>query len=384
MLGRRGVREDGAQRGDVRLQRPGGGDDLHRRARRLQRRVGDARRAPAPRPVRGFMTTMPPYWPPSAATAARSIPGEIVVLTGLAATGTAVASMRWPASSCPPGGARQLVLEDELQPVEPDMGVGGVAARRVLPSGRTGSGPTVPTIWSATSGMGELRSGPWASGVPSLASSVPRGGSEITRCSFSPLRNPGEQQRVGVVHPGAGARSGERHLKRLMQRAPQLGRDDHRHRDVVAVAAGDVHAAHRFLGRDVGGGLQPSGEPALAHLALGDAVEQRVHLGVILVMPRGDVARHHLALLVARAHGQEHPAHERRHREHGDGQGPCEQALPPSPPFPGPRSTRHDHPALCHLQTQGRQCAARIDRSGRLFARLQGRLSGPSPTTLSR
>ena len=45
-------------------------------------------------PVRGFITTIPPYWPPSAATAARSIPGEIVVLTGLAATGTAEASVR--------------------------------------------------------------------------------------------------------------------------------------------------------------------------------------------------------------------------------------------------------------------------------------------------
>src|SRR6201999_3690920 len=38
-----GVGEAGAQRGDVGLQRPGGGDDLHRRARGLERRVGDAR-----------------------------------------------------------------------------------------------------------------------------------------------------------------------------------------------------------------------------------------------------------------------------------------------------------------------------------------------------
>ena len=53
-------------------------------------------------PVRGFMTTMPPYWPPSAATAARSIFGEIVVRTGLASTGATDASTRRPPISLPP------------------------------------------------------------------------------------------------------------------------------------------------------------------------------------------------------------------------------------------------------------------------------------------
>ena len=281
-------------------------------------------------------------------------------------------------------GAGEAVLEDALQPVQPDLGVGGVAPRGV--GGLQVGGDRAHRADDLVGHVGDGRAAIGALGQWGPVAGQQRAArrQRDDAVKLFALAHAGEEQRVGEVHPGAGARTAERYLKGLVQRAPQLGRDDHRHRDVVAVAAGDAHAAHRFLGRDVAGGLHPSGEPALAHLALGDAVEQRVHLGVVLVMPRGDVARHHLALLVARAHGQEHPAHERRHREHGDGQGPCEQALPPSPPFPGPRSTRHDHPALCHLQTQGRQCAARIDRSGRLFARLQGRLSVPSPTTLSR
>ena len=45
-------------------------------------------------PVFGSITAMPAYWPPSAWTAAVSIPGSIVVWTGLALTGLTLASAR--------------------------------------------------------------------------------------------------------------------------------------------------------------------------------------------------------------------------------------------------------------------------------------------------
>ena len=76
-------------------------------------------------PVRGFMTTIPAYCPPSAATAARSIAGAIVVLTGWAGTGATEASVRCPASSCPPGLPARRFWKTRSSPSSPTWALAG-------------------------------------------------------------------------------------------------------------------------------------------------------------------------------------------------------------------------------------------------------------------
>ena len=83
-------------------------------------------------PVRGFITVIPAYWPPSEATAARSSAGTIVVLTGCGL------ARRGGGERAPPGQQRaaepahQPALEDALQAVEPDLGAGRIAQRHVV------------------------------------------------------------------------------------------------------------------------------------------------------------------------------------------------------------------------------------------------------------
>ena len=76
-------------------------------------------------PVRGFITAIPAYWPPSEATAARSSAGSIVVLTGLAWRGAAVASVRRPASSVPPSRPTSRLWKIRSRPSSPILAPGG-------------------------------------------------------------------------------------------------------------------------------------------------------------------------------------------------------------------------------------------------------------------
>ena len=71
------------------------------------------------------MTVIPAYWPPIAATDARSSEGTIVVLTGLALIGAALASTRWPASSRPPGVPASCDSNTRSSPSVPTFVFGG-------------------------------------------------------------------------------------------------------------------------------------------------------------------------------------------------------------------------------------------------------------------
>ena len=76
-------------------------------------------------PVRGFITDIPAYWPPSEATAARSSDGTIVVLTGLGSTGLVLANTRRPASSLPPSLPASLPWKIRSSPSTPILASAG-------------------------------------------------------------------------------------------------------------------------------------------------------------------------------------------------------------------------------------------------------------------
>ena len=282
----------------------GGGDDLHRRAGRLQRRERRSRRAPAARRCAGSS-------PPSRRTGRRArrprrarSRARSWSCTGWAGTGAAVARTRRPASSVPPGVPGSRSWKMRSSPSRPTLASAGIAAAprrwRLRPAG---IGPTVPTIWPATSGIGEVRSGPCASGVPSLASSVPRGGSDDVAMQPLAGAQPGEQQRVGEVDAGPGPDpvSGTSSVSCSVPHSLVWTTIDTGIASPLRPAT--CSGAHRRPGRGVAARSTAAGEPALAHLRPCETrVEQRVHLHVIAVMPGGHIARHHRALLVARAH----------------------------------------------------------------------------------
>ena len=148
-------------------------------------------------PVRGFITVMPPYLPPSASIASCSSAGSIVVRTVAPRPGVAAASTRVPASSL------------AAEPARP-AGAGRPArARRPRPWRSAGS-PPARTSWPARPGSGRAspaiaaghlrdRRGqrvPSASGCPLSASSVPR----------RPITRPPREQLAGAADQGTAAR----------------------------------------------------------------------------------------------------------------------------------------------------------------------------------
>ena len=134
-----------------------------------------------------------------------------------------MASTRRPASSWPPGGTGQPVLEDALQPVEADLGVGGIAARRV--GGREAGGDRAHRADDLAGHVGDRRGavGPLGQRRPVAGQQRRPRRQRDDAVQLLAGAQPGEQERVGEVDAGAGPAAGERHLERLVQRPPQLG-----------------------------------------------------------------------------------------------------------------------------------------------------------------
>ena len=266
IVGRGLDRERVVELHDPGLERAGRGDDLHRRAGRLQCRERDAgerqhaRRCadPSPRSRRS--------WPPIAAIAARSIAGLIVVVTDAAgdrrgAREHAIAGQQRAARL-----AGELVLEDPLEPVEPDLRVGRIAQRRVA-SAASAAGSARACRRSGWRRRGSARCGrALRQRRPVAGEQRPRAAAASTcRISRSPGTQPREQQRRGEAArsapeplPRRAAPGGSRAACRTPRRATRTrapgsrrrrGRRRGRGTTEVSVA---VLAALRYVGRRTG------------------------------------------------------------------------------------------------------------------------------------
>ena len=142
-------------------------------------------------PVFGLMTATPPNWPPSAWTAAPWIVVSIVVRTDFAWSGVPLPSTRLPASSVPPGRPRSSESKTRSRPVVPTVASSGTPSARSSSARAAGIAPIAPAIAEAAVPSGEVRSTPWASGVPLRKRRFARGGSCVLRLSRCPRSTPG-------------------------------------------------------------------------------------------------------------------------------------------------------------------------------------------------
>ena len=210
-------------------------------------------------PLEGAIATIPPNWPPSAATAARCSAGETVLRTGGAGWGATEASTRVPASSSPPGAPAQAVVERPLEAAHADVRVGRHPfgferlAAGGAESGRRCPPPRSPLPRAASFG------GPGARGraFRAFGEHGPVAGQQ---------RRPPRQRGVAreqLTRTQAGERERARpgdalafaafacdlQLEVERQRAEQVGAHAHRHRDQAARdvvrLAGDPHARWR-------------------------------------------------------------------------------------------------------------------------------------------
>ncbi len=145
-------------------------------------------------PVWGSMAAIPANRPACAAIAARSIAGLIVLVTSWPEIGATLARIRWPASSLPPGVPASWFWNTCSRPSSPTLAPAGYPSASYWAASVGGIGPRTPTISDATSGIGDVRPGPSASGVPSLAKIAPRAPSSVRRERRSPRRRPGNRR----------------------------------------------------------------------------------------------------------------------------------------------------------------------------------------------
>ena len=187
---RRGSRCDGLR--DAGLERAGERDDLEHRARRLGRGVGDPGE-------REHLAVARAHDRDAAEAAGERLDGRALdvgvdrgahVAALAAARPTAIT--RSPARSSPPGRAGELGVELALEAGQPDRRVRRDAAALRSSAARSGgAGPTRPAISAASAPSSDSRASPSASGVPSRAWIVARGGIRVVRESCSPRRRPG-------------------------------------------------------------------------------------------------------------------------------------------------------------------------------------------------
>ena len=111
--------------------------------------------------------------------------------TALPRLGATEASTRLPARSRPPGVPASSVSNSRSSPVRPTGAPAGTPRRSSSAARSGGAGPTRPAISDASAPRSESRASPSASGVPSRAWIAARGGSSVSRLSFSPGRRPG-------------------------------------------------------------------------------------------------------------------------------------------------------------------------------------------------
>ncbi len=108
-------------------------------------------------PVDGSIATIPPYWPPSAVTAACWIAGETELRTGGAARGGTDASTRSPASSSPPGDPLRRSSSASSTPLTPTVASLGTPSASSAARREAGMLPTLPTTELPTVPSGALR-----------------------------------------------------------------------------------------------------------------------------------------------------------------------------------------------------------------------------------
>ena len=267
---------------------------------------------------------------------------------GLAATGAAEASTRWPASSLPPGVPASCDSNTRSSPSVPTLAFGRIAGRLIHGSvglrdrsqcsdyllGDRGNRrrPIVP--------LGERRA---------IARQQGPSGREPHRPSQALARpQAGEQHRGSQLDPRARTAAGERHHQGLVQWTPDLGVDGHLDRDRVAVCAADADRPKRGQRGRRCVRRQLVDESRLGRVPARPGVEQLVHLRVVVVLPGGHVLGHEMALGAAWS-GRQHGAGRERRRRQRDHRNPAFEQPPaprPSPTWAG--SARHYDTALDH------------------------------------
>ncbi len=253
-----------------------------------------------------------------------------------------------PAHSRPPGRpASRSGRSARVRRGRPRRRAGSRRRRNCVASMR-GIGPSVPTIWPATSGIGELRSGPCASGVAVVGQQRPR----AARAS-----SPGAAARRQAA-PGTGPaeRGGCARSSRRRSEAPAASRSASP-RLACAPASGRRSCWRRRWSRACGASRSPSPAPpfraarrrtAPRTSAAARSIQQPVHLRVVAVLPSdtycatrlrssrpGCVARHD----------------SRRERERGDRRDrrAAGQQTPRRLLSRGSLRSRHRYPAVCQL-----------------------------------
>ena len=204
------------------------------------------------------------------------------------------------------------------RPLVPTFASAGRRAARRAPPPPSEIGPSLPTTCPATSGIGEVRSGPCASGVPSRAVSVPRAG--IVGAAGQPLavaqaredepRLPVDAARVAVLR--------DRDHDRALDRAedPRADRDGHAPA-VVRRSFGLPVVTDRSVAVAVASAVRSAaGEREQADARLRRRGQLRVHRRPVAGGPGAGVGRDRVAAVVA-AGADDQPDGEGGGGEHG-------------------------------------------------------------------
>ena len=315
-------------------------------------------------PLAGSSAITPPYWPPSALTAALCNVGEIVVRTVLPARGATLASTRslpavavlavavpvvavpvvgdwpagaWTASSSPPGVPRRRSSSASSRPLTPTIALPGTPCASSAWRLPAGIGPTSPATASAAAPSGELRcpaalAGPSASADPLRASSAALGGSSVRLLNTSPARRPGkasERDHATRSPPSSGsATTGSLKLSARVPHSRVRTRTGTTSTPPAAARGAPItrYAAGGRRHQVFAVGLREFARP---DLSLGGGGELAVHRRVVTPCPRRREARRERGGGrgggVLRAHDRPHRERHRRQRDHRSGT-PCAPA----------------------------------------------------------
>ena len=155
--------------------------------------------------------------------------GSIVVRTAVPARGCGPRARASPARRTPPGRPATSSSKTRSRPEMPTVASSGMPRARASSTRAAGTGPSWPAIAVATGPSGDVRSAPSASGVPSRARMLARGGSVVLRVRRSPRLTPGNVRFSRPVDAGVVVLALEAHAQRRADRAEDARRDGHRH-----------------------------------------------------------------------------------------------------------------------------------------------------------
>ena len=262
---------------DARLERARGGDHLHRRAGRLERREGDTRERQhlsGVRLHRGDPRVVAAHRGDRGSLDRRADRGR----DGVPGLGGAVGQHSRSRQQRAARRAGQLAFEDPLEAVLADLRIGRVPLGGV--GGRHRGRDRPERAVDLRSHVRDRR-GP----VRALRERRPVAGQQRgARCEphlaaqLLPGSQPREQQRPGETDRGARPARVERYQQRLAKPSEDAGANQHRDRDHAVVVAADVQRHDRRERRRAGGVLVVRNELLLADSLSGRAVEQRVHM----------------------------------------------------------------------------------------------------------